>query len=610
MFFWGVLAVIQVTFLPGILLLKVFPTRWRVIPTMAYAFGLSLAANYVLVLALTSVHLYTRGVMLALFFIELAAAVYLYWGALSQPLNRWAEQAVSAVQEAVAALVPEKEKDGGGNQFWRILALVLTLALVGYALSVVVWGFRTWMDGFGLVIDRWDAVVSWNDWAEQWAGNRFPHKTWEYPQLLPINLSLAYVFTGSKVVQFFNTAWLGMFMLYILLLLLDLALEHRTVGYFAGIIAAKFILKEFTWEFFHTAYADLPLAFFAFASVYAVLEARQPADRKRRHGYLWIGMLLAAGAAVTKQGGLYLLLMTPLMAHFLVLNKVEGAGDSSQRGKRLLRWVGAMLLIVLPWYVYVQVGIARGTFESNIEWVSNGIYGDLTYWERFANAFSSLGVYGYALIVLFLGGFWLEKPFRWMVYGIVLPYFLMWAVFFGYDPRNLSLVFGFWGLGLGMLLETILGWGGKVIGWLKLGRIPAYVVPVLLGASIAAGGLLLTDEKLTSQQLDAQRHILDDRLNTFLYQYFDDLGGIEPILTSYPVQRLPGLEGIQVSFREGVDAFYQQWEAYPEVDLILMPGSADSALLTHILDKVDAGDYELLFFEDNFNYYFIRRVVP
>lgn len=608
MFFLGVFAVIQVTFLPGILLLKIFPTRWRLIPTGVYAFGLSLVANYALVLILTSVHLYTRGVMLALFLIEVVAAVYLYWQTLSQPLNHWAEVSIHAVQGAVAALVPEKDQDEDSSPFWRILLLVLTLALVGYALSVVVWGFKTWLDGFGMVIDRWDAVVSWNDWAEQWAGNHFPLKTWEYPQLLPINLSLAYVFTGSTVMQLFNTAYLGLFMSSILLLLFDLALQHRSAGYFAAIIAAKFILKEFTWEFFHTAYADLPLAFFAFTSAFTILEARQTTDRKQRNGVLWIGMLLAAGAAVTKQGGLFMLVMTPLMASYLVANKEDRA--SATHRKRLLGWVGGMLLVVLPWYLYVEVGIISGTFESNIEWVTSGIYGNLTYWERFLNAFNSLGIYGYSLILLFLGGFWLEKPYRWMVYGIVLPYSLIWAVFFGYDPRNLSLVFGFWGLGLGMLLETILGWGKKVVDGLKLGRVPALVLPVLLVAGIAAGSLLLTDEKLTNQQLEAQRHILDDRLNNFLYQYFDDLGHIEPILTSYPVERLPGLEGIKVSFSEGVESFYQQWEAYPEVDLILVPGSAESELLNHIMDKVDTGEYELLFYENNFRYYFIRRNTP
>lgn len=609
LFLLGVLAFSQIVFFPGIIVLKFLPTRWRVIPTLVFTFALSLLINYVLVLSLTTLRLYTRAVIYPIFVIELILFVYLYRQTLAEPIGAIASKWLNTLVALANAFLKSSEEKKQSDPLSRFIILAATIGIAGYALSNLAWAARIWWNGVGAVIDRWDAVVSWNSWAMEWAANQFPAGTWEYPQLIPANLSISYVFLGNHQIQFFNTAFLSMFLFFILLLLFDLALQHKRFGFFLSVIAAKFILKEFTWEFFNTAYVDIPLAFFAFAAVFSILEARNQPDDAKRKGYIWIGFLLTAAASLTKQGGLFLLVLTPLMIWYVVLPAI--GTRPSRRAVAELLWqpLGLALLIILPWYIYVEIGIIQGSMTSNIEWVASGIHGNLTYLQRFVKAFRSLGSYGYFLLLTILGGFWLQKEYRWVVYGIVMPYYLIWAFFFSYDARNLSLIFPFWGLATGLIAEKILVAVVGVIRWLKLGNLRLAILPVFWVALVIMGSFLLPDSKLISRQNELQKHILDDRLNTFLYEYFDELGRVEPILTDYPLRYLPGLQEVKTTFSDA-EFFNQKWDRYPEVNYILMPNSAQKELKAQIFEKVENGEYELIFHEKNFDYYFIRRLTP
>ncbi len=54
MFFLGILAILQMTLLPGLVLVKAFRLKLGTIQRLAYCFGLSLIANYAAVLLLTT----------------------------------------------------------------------------------------------------------------------------------------------------------------------------------------------------------------------------------------------------------------------------------------------------------------------------------------------------------------------------------------------------------------------------------------------------------------------------------------------------------------------------------------------------------------------------
>jgi hypothetical protein len=60
MFFLGILAFLQITCLPGILLIKACKLKGSLIQIVVSTFGISLVANYVIVLLLTTLGIYLQ----------------------------------------------------------------------------------------------------------------------------------------------------------------------------------------------------------------------------------------------------------------------------------------------------------------------------------------------------------------------------------------------------------------------------------------------------------------------------------------------------------------------------------------------------------------------
>ncbi|HKJ27221.1 MAG TPA: hypothetical protein VJ965_06265, partial [Anaerolineales bacterium] len=294
----------------------------------------------------------------------------------------------------------------------------------------------------------------------------------------------------------------------------------------------------------------------------------------------------------------------PLFLFFVVLPAFSVTGWKERI--RIL-WLPFALaaLIVLPWYVYIQLGIFSGHIRSNMDVLVDEIYGGKTRLEIFMDAFRSLGIYGWVWLVALVGSAWLDKAWRWMAYGIVLPYTLIWAGLFSYDPRNLAMAFGFWALLSGLVFEKLLLLGGSLVSKLRLGRLRTAVIPLLVMLLVAGGGFVFTEEKMSTRHDEVQRTILDKKINSMIYDYFEELGTVEPIISSYPLDELPGLIGIRMSFRD--QAFFnREITEYPEVDYLLMPEASDDLLKEQILGKVESGEYELLFHVNR--YYFIHML--
>src|SRR3990172_11279363 len=92
----GVLSVLQLTLLPGLLLIRLFPGKRSLIQQFAYLFLLSLLANYGAVLLLVTVGLYLRPVVLALFALECAALAWLNRDQLKKVGGGWEKKIKAA----------------------------------------------------------------------------------------------------------------------------------------------------------------------------------------------------------------------------------------------------------------------------------------------------------------------------------------------------------------------------------------------------------------------------------------------------------------------------------------------------------------------------------
>jgi len=232
------------------------------------------------------------------------------------------------------------------------------------AFSSLWWIAKFWWNNLGSVFTMWDPVVHWNRLANEWFQNGIPLFTYLYPQLMPINFSIPYIFLGSSQILLFNTGYMPLFSIFILLIMLDLGLRYRRIGYFIGLVITRFILKKFYFLHIGEGYVDLPLAFFSLVSIYCLLIAEKEKRKDVMSHYLLLGAIFSAGASITKQTGLYIFALYPILAYFIVVRKYEGM-EIKEKIKLLLIPSLVLLLMVLPGYIFAEINILSGVNKLN-----------------------------------------------------------------------------------------------------------------------------------------------------------------------------------------------------------------------------------------------------
>jgi hypothetical protein len=597
----GILSVFQLIVLPGLLLIRLFPGRRSWIQRAAFVFMLSLLTNYVVVFFLVAIHLYLRSVVLVLFAGEVAALVWLHRERLLAVRRPELKKFQSAAVKGLNSLSSWLAKDIWPASLYIVFGVLAALA--------VVWILGVWAHNFGTVFQAWDSWASWDRWAEKWASNVLPGDTWEYPQLIPILLSISYKFIGTVGVKFFGKSIMPLFALLIVLLLIDLGRRYRSYGYLIGAVLALYSLNFFMGKYFSEVYVDIPVACLSLLAVHTLLVARHSVDKQDLRATLALGSLATATAAVTKQTGLYIMAFYPVFSYFWVLRTRKGFRTSDSLkliGKNLL----LALLLVVPWYALIEYNILTGRSTSNIEYVIEDIYKGQTYWERFVAAVNSLGSYAYLFVFLVISLLVLPTEFQQLVVLVILPFSILWAVFLSYEYRNLAIAFPLLSMTTGVAIES---WLQRLLAFLGRRKIklavPALVFILLALATVGAGSLALTSDQLIARQLTEQRKIFEPTLNQKLYSYFSRTEGPEPIITNYPINWLPGLNGLwrHDLFNDFSD-FQQNLIGFSDSTLLLVPASGiDPAIMNFVWQQINAGIYQLEFTEAN---YMLIRIPP
>src|SRR5262245_57317312 len=293
MFLLGMLSVLQISFLPGYLIVRALRMDNGAIKTWILSFTLSVLFNQWLVVALVTIHGYYSLTVYAIFAVELGILGWMEFAGLGTPIAVLVADDLKRVKELFVSI------EGDPATRW-----VGTGVLLAAAATLLIYLMRfTETDH---VFSAWDAVVSWNRWAVDWYQNRFPWRTHQYPQLIPSNWSISYVFMGSATVQLFGKMVMPLFPLTALLAATDLGLRSKNLGIIFGVSLTGFLFRSWGGDSIDSGYVDTPLACMAFAAIYMLLLAKDATSDIQRQKLLFAGVILSAGAALTKQPGLYL----------------------------------------------------------------------------------------------------------------------------------------------------------------------------------------------------------------------------------------------------------------------------------------------------------------
>ncbi|MGD9152124.1 MAG: hypothetical protein PVG30_00485 [Gammaproteobacteria bacterium] len=521
MFLLGILALIQICFLPGFILLVYLRDAGGVIKTGLVSFALALVINYFVVLIAVLFHIYSPVLLYLLFFIEVIACVCLWKYGYFNNLSKSSEFLTGSIRD---------------------LQFVFLLVILYY-------GFYYVVNPFSPIFAFSDSVFRWNKWALIWSHGKIPVGSWLYPQLLPVNWSLSYVFTAGKI-ELFAKWMVGLFPLAILFILFDLRVRLKNFAYTISVFCAMLLFYLILGRASFGGYADTACAFMVTISLYllfiSVNENAATVIRKR----LFLGAIVVAGAALTKQAGLYVALLYTFYAYAMVLrdNKLF---FTHAKIKIISVMVALIIILVAPWYGYKLLVFARHLHTTHIfNMLAINSYYKFTILQRLhfavqliVAALKNIFVCAFLLFVMIYGAV-NSRLARSLVCWFIIPYFLVWAIGFAYDLRNLAWLIPLVSIVLGFGLHNIL---------LRLYKLFInYTYKFYIGLVAALLVVLCGYNFVFSQQVLYNRQVVYKvRLGALspivrgIYSYFAS-NKIKPykIMTNYvPLNFLPGFSG-------------------------------------------------------------------
>jgi hypothetical protein len=557
-------ALLQATFLPGYLLLAAAGVRSRsTVQTLVRAFAASLIVNWLLVYSLTAVGLHRPLVLYAIFVVELGWLL-------------WLQRGRSVPTELLAGWSDAVRGSTLGFQLALGAALATVALFAGYvALNV------------DAVFFEWDAVVSWNRWALDWAANRFPRTTWHYPQLVPASWSILYVFTGDTQVQAQARMVQALYPLGIALVFLDAGLRRRSARVLlaAPIYAALVHAQASAWhvlpDILSGGWVDIPVSYFGLLAVATVLFAEE-----RTTETWWLALLFGCGAALTKQAGFLVLAYVWVWA-LVVLEDRRFA----------VRSLLLVLALVGSWYVAKEIQIRLGFDDSEVGVVTVGVHAGRGALERLRFAgellggmrvLGATGVWGLLAALALLALSLRDAVLRPLVLGLVLPLLVIWAFLYSYDTRNASLVVPMLALAFAHALPA------RAVPWVPT-RLQALGG---VGVLAAVAALAYDEQAAVASQVAQQRRIDQPELNAALYQYFEENPIRGKVLTGYQIFGfLPGFHG-QMIVKAGIMSLadLDGAEANPEIAYVLEPPNWMSGEARWAMEqRIRAGRYRHVF---------------
>ena len=613
MYILGILGILQVFFIPGVVLMRRINFKTRPVAYVMGVISASLVFNYCLVFLATALHLYSRALLCTIIACEFGLIIWLYRKSLREPVDHWLgkirKTGIAALNKW-AGFFQSTSETSSLYSFIKIFYICLCLILAYISLN---WIFRLFIWNIGSIFNSYDTIANWNRWSIDWANNLLPSSTRRYPQLLPTNWSIIYVLMGDTSIQFFAKAIMPLFTFFIILMIVDLGFAKKNAGFFIGSAITYLAIKKFLGPFVIEGLADLPTAFLAFSAIYFLLLSQvDKQSTESKTGYTILIVLGAAGAAVTKQTGLLFLLLFSIVFFFFFVKPLFKENSKGTK-KLMLITVLLVLVIVVPFYLYKQVLIWQGLEKSEIQMIvgaTGHAFNYISVQDQLLEITKLLGKYFYLLILLIPLSLFMEPMIRTFIFFLVFPLFISWGIFASYDFRNLAVALPIFGLSSGISLDRAFKYAFKTLKKVSIGRVKIKYYLIILIIFIAiTGSYFFPRDLLQTKQLELAMITFSPSINQKLVSALERERNDFLIITNYPTENLPGMGGKKIGFLfNDFDAFQLTLQrANVDTLYLLVPNTSNQRILDDIYKKLETGEYTLIFEDESWiPYLFIK----
>ena len=158
----------------------------------------------------------------------------------------------------------------------------------------------------GSIFYEWDAVVSWNRWAEELSDNIYKPFKAAYPILFPAIWSVFYKIQGTSEINWTVKTLLYVVPIYLSFILYFLYKETNNRIYVLILLSSMiFLLHRSTTS----GMVDMPVMLFGLLSFISIIAFEDTKLSNHKIFFLIASILFAGLASITKQAGLYFLIM-------------------------------------------------------------------------------------------------------------------------------------------------------------------------------------------------------------------------------------------------------------------------------------------------------------
>ena len=320
--------------------------------------------------------------------------------------------------------------------------------------------------------------------------------------------------------------------------------------FFCGDHSCESIITRFIHTGIHNGLVDVAVAFFALLPFYTIMKA-QTMKTETEKQILWImGFFFAAAAAVTKQPGVLIFVLYPLLVYILLLRPTYGNWLNPPIWRKALVWGTLAALIPVLWYGFKLILISQGIDVSEV--LDNAgftaqSYGNVGLGSQIIQALRKLDTYLILFPLILCALPWLSSSVRWLVVLFILPFPIVWAVMASYDMRNLALVAPALALAGGLSMEVLFRLFLRLLTVAKIETWTSILIPVTALAGLLVVAYLYPDSRIRAADSVARQEVFSPSLNRDLRHLLAD----EPnalILTYYPVAYVLERENSQVAF--------------------------------------------------------------
>ena len=253
-------AFLQLTVMPGAVVLGVLRPGFGRVRSMLLIPGLSLPVNYIFAASALAAGVFRPALSAAYTAAVWLAAVWLWRRELVRFLSTPPEIGERAAK-TFAELAEWFRRERGERT-------LLSLALAGSAAGVFF--YLLWFgDAADHIFTCWDSALSWNVWAESWARGNFPANVSEYPQLLPMNWALAYQLIGGPV-QFVPKFSISLFPLLTVLFFPEYGISRKKIEMVLTVPILSFYFANVDY-LSHGGELDLLVAYWSAAVFFTLL---------------------------------------------------------------------------------------------------------------------------------------------------------------------------------------------------------------------------------------------------------------------------------------------------------------------------------------------------